>query len=144
MKAAWPPATPPASHLRCVLGSAQENFQYAVDNENHPLADRHWFGWPWRFTIIFLSLVLAPGSQSPFFFLDRFYPPAIAKKKVVDAEARIKAEEDRKKAAAKAEAETAKAEAEAKAKAEAEAAKAAEEGYPQPEPNRAPSHAAVI
>jgi len=32
--------------------------------------------------IILFSLVAAPGSQSPFKFLDRFYPPAIAKKKV--------------------------------------------------------------
>merc|ERR1719327_2427084 len=97
-----------------------ENFQYAVDNlKITPLRIGIGLAGLGAFTIIFLSLVLAPGSQSPFFFLDRFYPPAIAKKKVVDAEkARIKAEEDRKKAAAKAEAEAkAKAEAEAKAKA---------------------------
>ena len=116
------------SNLRCILGSVQENFQYAIDNlKITPLRIGIGLAGLGAFAIIFLSLVLAPGSQSPFFFLDRFYPPAIAKKKVVDAEkARVKAEEDRKKAAAKAEAEAkAKAEAEAKAKAEAEAAKAA-------------------
>ena len=99
------------SNLRCILGSVQENFQYAIDNlKITPLRIGIGLAGIGAFTIIFLSLVLAPGSQSPFFFLDRFYPPAIAKKKVVDAEkARVKAEEDRKKAAAKAEAEAAKA-----------------------------------
>merc|ERR1712166_979153 len=41
--------------------------------------------------IILFSLVTAPGSQSPFKFLDRFYPPAIAKKKVDTVRAAKKA-----------------------------------------------------
>ena len=75
------------------------------------------------FVILAFSVITAPGSKSPFAFLDRFYPPAVAQQKV-DAEKRRVAEE--KKAAEKAKA---KAEAEAAAKAaEAEAAakKAAE------------------
>merc|ERR1711956_199376 len=32
--------------------------------------------------IVAYSLIAAPGSQSPFKFTDRFYPPAIAKAKV--------------------------------------------------------------
>merc|ERR1712129_643274 len=64
--------------------------------------------------IILFSLIAAPGSQSPFAFTDRFFPPAIAKKKVdtlrddkIKAEA--KAEAAAKKAAADKAAEVAKA-----------------------------------
>lgn len=76
------------------------------------------------FLIIAYSLVAAPGSQSPFKFLDRFSPPAIAKAKVdTIRDDKIKAEA--KAAKAKADAES-KAKAE-KAKAEAEKAQAATE-----------------
>merc|ERR1712129_240031 len=66
--------------------------------------------------IILFSLIAAPGSQSPFAFTDRFFPPAIAKKKVdtlrddkIKAEAKATAEAAAKKAAADKAAEVAKA-----------------------------------
>ena len=66
------------------------------------------------FLIIAYSLVAAPGSQSPFKLLDRFFPPAIAKAKVDTIR------DDKIKAEAKA----AKAKADAESKAKAEKAKA--------------------
>merc|ERR1719424_1647923 len=66
--------------------------------------------------IILFSLIAAPGSQSPFAFTDRFFPPAIAKKKVdtlrddkIKAEDKATAEAAAKKAAADKAAEVAKA-----------------------------------
>merc|ERR1719491_1135945 len=60
--------------------------------------------------IILFSLIAAPGSQSPFAFTDRFFPPAIAKKKVDTArEDKIKAEAKAAKDKATAEAATKKA-----------------------------------
>jgi hypothetical protein len=71
------------------------------------------------FAIVVFSLVAAPGSQSPFKFTDRFFPPAIAKAKV------DKIRDDKIKEQAKAA--KAKADAEAKLKKEEEAKKAADE-----------------
>merc|ERR1711865_1133618 len=61
-------------------------------------------------SVILFSLIAAPGSQSPFAFTDRFFPPAIAKKKVdTIREDKIKAEAKAAKDKATAEAATKKA-----------------------------------
>merc|ERR1712128_334944 len=62
--------------------------------------------------IVAYSLIAAPGSQSPFKFTDRFYPPAIAKAKVDKVasdkiEAKEKAEKEKVTKAAEAEKEKA-------------------------------------
>ena len=77
--------------------------------------------------IVAYSLIAAPGSQSPFKFTDRFYPPAIAKAKVDKvASDQIAAKEKAAKEEAKAKAEKEKVTNAAEAeKAKAAAAKAA-------------------
>ena len=77
---------------------------------------------------VLFSLIAAPGSQSPFAFTDRFFPPAIAKKKVDDkikAVAAAEAKVAKDKAAAAAAADKAAAEKAAAEKAAAEKAAAA-------------------
>merc|ERR1712021_277151 len=75
--------------------------------------------------IVAYSLIAAPGSQSPFKFTDRFYPPAIAKAKVDKvASDKIAAKEKAAKEEAKAEKEKVTKAAEAE-KEKAAAAKAA-------------------
>lgn len=103
---------------------SMENVQDAIDNlKITPLRLAIGAVGLSAFTVYAYTLVTAPGSKSPFAFLDQFYPPAIAESKVL--------EEKRAAAAAKAAAEkkaadAAKAAADAKAKAEAAAgAKAA-------------------
>ena len=69
--------------LTAAPGSAQENVQSIVaDIKITPLRIGIGLTGSASAAIILFSLVAAPGSQSPFKFLDRFYPPAIAKKKV--------------------------------------------------------------
>merc|ERR1712153_254350 len=66
--------------------------------------------------IVAYSLIAAPGSQSPFKFTDRFYPPAIAKAKVdkvasdkIAAKEKAAKEEEKEKVTKAAEAEKEKA-----------------------------------
>jgi hypothetical protein len=115
--------------LTAAPGSAQENVQSIVaDIKITPLRIAIGLTGSASAAIVLFSLIAAPGSQSPFAFTDRFFPPAIAKKKVDDkikAVAAAEAKVAKDKAAAAAAADKAAAEKAAAEKAAAEKAAAA-------------------
>ena len=97
--------------LTAAPGSTQENVESIVaDIKITPLRIAIGLTGSASAAIILFSLIAAPGSQSPFAFTDRFFPPAIAKKKVdTIREDKIKAEAKVAKDKATAEAATKKA-----------------------------------
>ena len=106
--------------LTAAPGSTQENVESIVaDIKITPLRIAIGLTGSASAAIILFSLIAAPGSQSPFAFTDRFFPPAIAKKKVDTLR------DDKIKAEAKAAKEKATAEAAAKKAAADKAAEAA-------------------